>query len=298
MFKFKDNKITIILYLVPALILYLGLEIFPLLSAVILSLFDWKGIGGTQFLFCGFENYKRMFIDPVFWLSVKNLVHFLVVSIITQLPIALLLAYIISIGLKGSRFFKLTFFLPAILSITAVSLMWKMILSTNFGFVNSFLEVIGLKCLTRSWLTDPDISFTVIALINSWLQTGFMFVILLAGIISIPAEIYEASEIDGANTFHKIFKILIPMIWNIIGVCTVLIITNTMKTFDLPYVLTGGSFGPGDVNQVPAGYMYINSFIGDKFGIGSAVAVFIMITSAVISFFAYLNIFRSKEIVR
>lgn len=292
MLNFRNYKKTVIFFLFPALLFYTIFLILPACQTIFLSFFKWKGVGGTVFKFYGFKNYQQVFTDRTFGLSVKNLFHFLVVSLGTQLPLGFILAYIVSLQLKGHKFFKLIFFLPAVLSVTAISLMWRMILAGNYGLVNTLLTDIGLESWARSWLTDPKICFTVITLINTWLQVGVTFIILLTGIISIPGEIMEAADIDGANTMDKVFKITIPILKNIIGVCTVLIVTNTMKSFDLVYVLTSGSFGPGDINQIPTGLMYITSFIGENFGNGSVIAVFIMVTGGLISSALY---FRSSK---
>lgn len=294
MLNFKNNKFTILLYLIPAFCLYLGLELFPAFLSILLSFFKWRGIGGSQFHFYGLKNYIEIFNDSVFWLSTKNLGYFLLLSLVTQLPVALLFAYLISLNLKGNRFFKVTFFIPVVLSVTAISLMWKMILAGNYGLLNKFLETIGLGNYARAWLTDPSTSFTSIVLVNSWIQSGFFIVILLAGIVSIPEEIFEALKIDGAGEIKVFFRIIIPLIWEIIGICVVLILTTTIKTFDLIYVLTSGSFGPADMNQVPVGYMYYTSFIGDNFGNGSAIATLVTVAGVVLSSIVYLKGFQEK----
>lgn len=294
MLTYKKYKGTVALFLFPAMLFYIAFLILPSLQTVVMSFFKWRGVGGTALKFYGFNNYIQVFTDYKFWLSVKNLGWFLIISVVTQIALGFILAYIISFGLRGSKFFKLSFFMPAVLSVTAISLMWRMILSANYGMFNALLEAMGLKFLTRAWLTDPNISFTVITLINTWLQVGFTFVILLAGILTIPSEVHEAADLDGIGVWKRVFSIVIPMIKSIIGVCTILVVTNTMKSFDLIYVLTNGSFGPGDVNQVPTGYMYITSFIGYNFGNGSVIAVFIMVLGAVISSAMYLQSFKNN----
>lgn len=230
-----------------------------------------------------------------FWKSLGRLLYFVVLSLAIQLVFGFILAYLISLGLKGTKFFKLAFFLPVVLSITAVALMWRMILSTNDGMLNALLTSVGLGALARSWLTDPKICFTVITLINSWVQIGVSFVILLAGICAIPEDLYEAAAIDGISGMGRIFKITIPLLKDVIGVCAVLIITNSMKTFEVFYVITSGSFGPGDANMVPMGLMYNTAFQGNDFGRGSVMALTIMIIGAVISGFVYFRGFNQNE---
>lgn len=291
---FKKNKMLGIAFIVPALLFYLLFMIGPVAETFGMSFFRWKGIGGSDFGFVGFRNYVRVFSDDTFWKSFERLIYFVILNVALQMALGFVLAYTISLKLKGSRFFKLVFFLPAVLSVTAVSLMWKMILSTNDGMLNLLLTAVGLASLTRSWLTDPAICFTVITLINVWLQVGMPFVILLAGIMGIPSEMYEAAAIDGADGWHRIFSITIPMMKEIIAVCMILVLSNSMKVFDVFYVITSGSFGPGNVNLVPMGYMYITSFRGNDFGRGSVMALCVMVVGAVVSVFIYFRGFNKK----
>ncbi|HEY5587177.1 MAG TPA: sugar ABC transporter permease [Ruminiclostridium sp.] len=294
MLNFKNSKKIIILFLMPALAFYLCLEIYPAFRGIFLSFYKWKGIGGSEFKFYGLNNYFEVFKDPVFLLSIRNLMRFLIVSLITQLPIALLIGYLLSLGLKGTRFFKITFYLPMILSVTAISLLWKLILAANYGLLNSILTSVGLEGLTKAWLTDPSTSFNSIILINSWIHVGFYMVILLAAILGIPEDIFEALKLDGANGVVVFFKIIIPLVREMIGVCIVLIMTQTMKTFDLIYVLTSGTFGPNDINQVPIGLMYYKSFIGDNFGNGSAISTLVLIFGVTISAIVYMKVFKEN----
>lgn len=295
MLTYKNNKKVIIGFLLPALTFYVLLMIAPVIETVFLSFFKWRGIGGSEFAFVGLRNYSKVLTDGKFWMSVGRLAYFVIFSVGTQMVIGFILAYIIGLGLRGSKFFKLSFFLPAVLSVTAISLMWRMILSTNYGMLNTLLESIGLGAFAKSWLTDPDICFTVITLINTWLQVGFTFVILLAGIVGIPGELFEAAEMDGANEWTRIFKITIPMIKEIIGVCLIMVLSNAMKTFDLIYVITNGTFGPGEVNMVPMGMMYITSFRGNDFGRGSVIAVFVMVVGAIVSGLIYFRGFKKEK---
>lgn len=294
MIDFKKNKALGLSFVLPALVFYILFMIVPVIGTGALSFFKWKGIGGTDFGFVGIRNYIRVFSDSNFWESFGRLIYFVILSVVLEMIIGFILAYLISLRLRGSKFFKLVFFLPAVLSVTAVSLMWKMILDTNNGMLNSILMNLGLENLTRSWLTDPDICFTVISLISVWLQIGMPFVILLAGIMGIPGEIYEAAAIDGINGWHRIFSITIPMVKEIIAVCTILVLSNAMKAFDVFYVITSGSFGPGNANLVPLGYMYTTSFRGNDFGRGSVMALCVMLVGALASVFIYFRGFKKN----
>lgn len=294
MLDFKKNRKLAIAFLLPALAFYIVFMVSPVFETILLSFFKWRGIGGSDFSFVGLRNYEKVFTDATFWESFGRLVYFVILSVVLQMVLGFILAYLVSLHLKGTRFFKLVFFLPSVLSVTAVSLMWKMILTTNGGMLNTLLTNIGLESLTRSWLTDPNICFTVITLINTWLQVGMPFVIMLAGLISIPSELYEAAAIDGAGSWKVVFKITIPMMKEIIAVAMVMVLSNSVKVFDVFYVITSGSFGPGEANMIPMGYMYITSFRGNDFGRGSVMALFIMVIGAILSICVYFKGFQKK----
>lgn len=294
MLDFKKNRKLAIAFLLPALAFYVVFMVSPVFETILLSFFKWRGIGGSAFSFVGLRNYEKVFTDATFWESFGRLVYFVILSVVLQMVLGFVLAYLVSLHLKGTRFFKLVFFLPSVLSVTAVSLMWKMILTTNGGMLNTLLTNIGLESLTRSWLTDPNICFTAITLINTWLQVGMPFVIMLAGLISIPSELYEAAAIDGAGSWKVVFKITIPMMKEIIAVAMVMVLSNSVKVFDVFYVITSGSFGPGEANMIPMGYMYITSFRGNDFGRGSVMALFIMVIGAILSICVYFKGFQKK----
>jgi len=293
--KSKQNFKNIILYLLPALLLYSIFELYPMIQAVFLSFYKWNGIGGANLKFVGFNNFISIFQDKVFWMSIKNLGIFLVLGIVSVITISFFLAYLLSLELKGTKFFKVTFFLPVVLSVTAVSLMWKMILDNNYGLLNTLLTNIGLGNLARAWLTDPSVCFIVIVLINSWIFIGYYTIIMLAQIISIPKEIFESLNMDGAGEFTTIFKAVLPLSWDVIGICIVLVTANIMKAFDLVYVLTSGSFGPSDINQIPVGLIYYKSFISDQFGQGSALSTIVMILGISLSAVMYFKIFQKAD---
>jgi len=294
MLNANRNKGLIIAFLIPSVLLYLALMVSPVLLTTVLSFFKWTGVGGSENTFVGFANYLKVFSDSTFWASVGRLCYFVLLSLIFQLVIGFILAYLVSLKLKGSKFFKLSFFLPVVLSMTAVSLMWKMILDRNNGMLNALLKAVGLGSLVQSWLTNPKLSFTVISLVDQWLCIGTIFVILLAGILTVPSDLYEAADIDGVGAFRRIFTITIPMIKNVMGVCSVLALSGAMKTFDVFFIMTNGSFGPNNMNMIPMGLMYNMSFQRSDFGRASVIALFVMVTGAVLSAFVYFKGFKDE----
>jgi ABC-type sugar transport systems, permease components len=295
MFTLRKNKRLVTIFLLPALLFYIAFVLYPTVYVIVLSFFKWTGVASTSVLFYGFKNYSVVFHDSVFWFSVENLFVFIVLSLLTQLPLAFILAYMLNGEVKGKDLFKVSFFMPIVLSGTAISMMWKLILDSNFGLLNGLLKAIGLSGLCRSWLTDPNISFKVITLINSWQNVGYYLIILLAGISTIPEEIFEALKVDGANPFTVAFRFVIPLIKEIIGVCVVLILTQSMKTFDILYVMTSGTFGPNNVNQVPVGLMYYTSFVENNFGQGSAISTLVLLFGVLISSVIYIKGFQQKN---
>lgn len=201
----------IMLFLVPALVIYLVFQIIPIIGSIYFSLVDWNGIAGSAPKFVGLKNYIDAFHNADFILSLKNMARMVIISVICHTPIALLMAVAINTKCKGYRIFKALFFVPTVFPLTAVGLMWYFIFMPTGSF-NSLLEVIGLSDLVMPWLVDPATAMNTIVFVNVWAGVGYYMVIILAGLTTIPDDVYEAAAIDGATSIQKFFKITVPML--------------------------------------------------------------------------------------
>lgn len=271
----KNKALTIILFILPAFLFFSIFILYPLIETVKLSLFQWRGIANIPKEFVGFKNYLKMFGNRIFWQSLRNNALVIGISFSIQVPLGLIIANILSKPIKGLRYFKLAFFMPYVLSATAVALMWKFILHPNDGLLNIILRAINLETLTRSWLSDPKTALIAVVLVMSWQGLGVVIILLLAGIVSIPQSIIESAKLDGVNGIQYFFYIVIPYLWDVFKVVTVMIIIGGLKTFDVVYILTGG--GPFYTSEVLTTHMYREAFMNQRFGLGSAVAVAILV---------------------
>lgn len=261
--------------MLPCLIFYAGLVFVPVLVSVYSSLLDWNGIGESRFV--GIDNYIRLFTaDPVFWPSVRRTLVLAVLSMGLQLPFALFVAILLNRFIRRPNFLVSSYFLPVILSVVIIGQLWKTIYNPTSlgGMLNQLLTAIGAGDLTRAWLTDPDVAIYAIYFVALWQYIGYHVLIQFTGIRNIPADIYEAARIDGAEGLKADRYITLPLIVPIFKISMVLAFIGSLQSFDLIMVMTGG--GPAHATDVISTHMYNMSFLSMKYGYGSAIAVFLV----------------------
>lgn len=276
----KRTKMALWIGLLPALLLYTVFAIVPILQSFYYSLMEWNGF--TEMKFVGFDNFIRLFGEPLFWNSAKNNLYVVAASVAGQVPLALVIALLLNRKLKGAKLFRTIGFLPVVLSTVVISLTWSLIYNTKNGLVNELLRAVGLDALTQNWLGDTKWSMAAVCITVIWQFVGLYMIIFLAALQNIPEEILEAARMDGASEWTATWKITIPMIWDTIIVAIILCISGSLRTFDLIYVMTHG--GPSHSTEVMALYMFNETFSKLQYGYGSAVSV-------VIFFFSLLLIF-------
>lgn len=264
---------NIALFILPALIVYVLFQIVPLISAGYFSVMNWNGIAGSELSFAGLKNYINAFKNPDFLLSLKNMARMVILSVMFHTPVALLLAVALNTRVKGFRLFKAMYFMPTVFPLTAVGLMWYFIFMPT-GALNALFERIGLTALMQPWLVNSATAMNTIIFVNIWVGIGYYMVILLAGLTTIPNELYEAASIDGATSVDKFFRITIPSIKSTIGLCIMMDIIGTVKVFDLVFAMTGG--GPNGLTNLPTTLMYNEAFKYSHYGFGSALGIIIL----------------------
>lgn len=276
MIKVKNNKmrLTLALFVLPALLIYILFQILPLIGAVFFSFMEWNGIGGSALEFVGIKNYVSAFQNPDFILSLKNMFKMVVFSVLFHTPIALVMAAVINTKCKGYRIFKALFFVPTVFPLTAVGLMWYFVFMPT-GVFNSFLKVLGLGSVAQAWLVNPATAMKTIVFVNIWAGVGYYMVILLAGLTTISEDVYEAAAIDGANKLQCFFQITVPMLKPTIAMCILMDIIGSVKVFDLVFAMTGG--GPNGLTNLPTTLMYNEAFKYSHYGLGSAIGIIIMV---------------------
>ncbi|HEY5586854.1 MAG TPA: sugar ABC transporter permease [Ruminiclostridium sp.] len=279
--KYRKSAVPIVLFLLPAFLIYTILEVVPIIQTFYFSFYEWNGIGGVALKFVGIENFTDLMGFKGFWLSIKNVIWFLILSLFTQIPIGFFLAILLSTYCKGYRIFKAAFFSPLVLSTTAVGLMWYFILFPGTGVLNTILTSIGMENFTTSWLTDKNTALNSLILITAWISSGYYLTIGFAAISSIPDEIMEAGLIDGADGIKKVFYITLPLIWESVKISVILVITGILKIFEIVFVMTQG--GPNGLTEVPVSLMYNEAFKYGHYGRGSAIAVIVFLMSVFIT---------------
>lgn len=273
--KVLRDKKAILIFILPALIIFSVIVIMPIAVSFYYSLLNWNGVGSGTFI--GIQNYIKMFTDKseYFGKAMINSGLLALLSVFVQIPISLILALVISRGIKGESFFRNIYFIPVIISTTVIGQLWMKIYNPNNGLLNVFLENIGLGMLKRNWLADPKIALGAAFFVLIWQYIGYHMLLMYSSIKAIPTTIYEAAEIDGASKFQTSMRITIPLIMPMIKVCVTFALIGSLKTFDLIYVLTKG--GPIHATEVPATLMFSNIILQNKYGMGSAMAIFILV---------------------
>ncbi|ADU31412.1 carbohydrate ABC transporter permease [Evansella cellulosilytica] len=264
--------------ILPALAIYSIFSIVPIFISIYYSFHSWNGFSPMQFV--GLRNYLNLLTDSIFWASLRNNLLVVLASVFGQIPIALGLALLLNRKIKGAKFFRTIGFLPVVISTVVISITWRMMYNSEYGMINNFLESIGLGFLRQNWLGNPDIAMYAVCIVIIWQFIGLYFIIFLSALQTVPKDIIEAAELDGASEWQKTRHIILPSIWNVILVAIVLCISGSLKTFDLIFVMTGG--GPAHTTEVMATYMYVETFQGLRYGYGSAISVLILIFSLIL----------------
>lgn len=290
--KIWSDKKAVIIFLLPASVLFLVFIIIPIFMSCYYSFMDWDGIGRAQWL--GIENYLNMFQSPTIKFG-KAAVNSLLIafgSTVVQLPVALIFALILSRKIKFRKTFLTIYFIPVLISSVAIGQLWMRIYNADYGVLNHVLTSFGLESLKYNWLGDQATAMGAILVPIIWQFIGYHMLILYSGIKSVPEELIESAKIDGATEVQTARYITIPVIKPIIKVSAIFAVTGSLKIFDLIYVLTNG--GPAHATEVPTTLMISMLFSRNKYGVGSAMAIFVILECFVFSIFIQ-KIFREKE---
>lgn len=271
--KVLSNKKTIAIFILPAFLLYGVFVLIPIIYNIYLSMFQTDLMGKKNFVL--FRNYMNLLNDKIFLKALKNNGMLVVGSLLAHLPLALLFGNSIFIKISGSRFFQSIFFLPSVICGAGVGLLFNMIYNSEFGLLNTFLDLIRLSGLKHAWLSEEKTVMLALIIVVMWKYVGYHMVIQLAAMKSIPDSLFEAARIDGATTWQQFTKITYPLIKHVIKIDVVLIITGSLKYFDLVWTMTKG--GPNHASEVMATYMYYQGFRTMKFGYASAIGLVLLV---------------------
>lgn len=272
----RPKPILFIIYILPAFLLYTFIVFVPIVLAAYYGFFEWSG--GTQKTFIGIRNYMELFHDKQFLSALSNNLYLIFICVIGQIGLAFFFAMLLSSrAARWKNFHRTISFFPSVLSAVVIGFIWSMIYDYNYGLINTFLKLIGMKDKVQPWLSNGKIALTLVAIPLIWQYIGYYLIIIMSSIASIDSQIFEMAEIDGATGIKKAVYITLPLIKNTLAVCVTLCIAGNMKAFDHIFTMTGG--GPGDATSVVALYAYKTSFASYKMGYGSAVSIGILVVS-------------------
>lgn len=264
---------TVVLYMLPAAILYVVFIFLPVIQAAYYSLFSWSGLGPlTDFV--GLRNYMLAFKNPVFIEAFTHNLELLILSLVFQLSLSLVLALVIGKGLPGRVIFRTIFFLPFILSDVVTGVIWTFIYRPDGG-INVFLQHLIPGYQPQLWLGDPHMVLLAIFVVMIWKYFGLHLVLYVAAIQNIPDEVVEAARIDGASPFQVLRYVTVPLMSSTIRLTILLSAVGSLQYFDLVWVMSGG--GPVNASETMTTYLYRYGFQSFAMGYGSSIGVIMFI---------------------
>ena len=251
-----------LLYLLPACILVFAFFLFPLAYLSYISFFEWDGLGPKTFV--GFENFEYVFSDPIFRTAVKNTIVWLLSALLLHIPFGLLLALLLNRKPRGWKVFRVMYFIPNVISTTAIAFLWYFIYHVDVGLLNNMLNAVGLKKLTHAWLNDPTTALWC-NLVPSVVYVGLTMIIFVTQLSTIPKELYEAAVVDGATSLQVDLKVYLPLLKPAFITNIMLNLAFCLRTFEYPFLMTGG--GPANSTMNLSLYIYKEMVGANRYGI-------------------------------
>ncbi len=269
----RSNRNTkyIILFLLPVTVLLTVFFIYPIISILVLSFTEWNGIEPITFI--GLNNFSELFGNSVFRTSIFNNLVWALSAALLQVPLACVIALILAREVKGWRTFRTLFFLPNVISLVALAMLWRAMYNPEFGVINNLLGVIGLEHLARNWLGELNTALPAV-IFSYQIYIGYFMVIILAGALSIPKTLYEAAEIDGANVLQQEIYITLPSIRGVIVTAGTLAVAYALRQFETTFLMTAG--GPANRTPVLGLYMY-RQMAGFHYGKAAATGILMIV---------------------
>jgi len=291
-FTRSDKIVLVFLIGVPTFIV-LALVWVPTILSIILSFTSWNGIGGiSKIKFVGLRNYEQIFtIYPAFWSAVRNNVLWLVVLLLIATPIGMLLAYLLDKGLRGSLFYQTAFFMPVVLSLAVIGIIWQFMYAPELGLINN---VLGKTAPDDQidWLGNENLNIWAALVASSWRHVGYIMMIYLAGLKGVDVSLREAAALDGATEWQAFRKVIFPAMRPVNVVVLVITIIEALRAFDLVFIINGGRNGLELLSV-----LVYNNIVGEasRIGYGSAIAVILLLISIGPIMYYLINAFRKEN---
>ncbi len=290
----KRRNIEALAFTVPALMI-LGVFVFyPLVRNIIYS-FQSFTLSSVTKEWVGLKNYATLLSDKIILTCLKNNILYALISIVIQVGFGLVLAAV----LEDVAFRKLAptlrsiYFIPTVISMTVVCLLFDFVYNPQMGLLNSFLEMIGLESLTKIWLGSKKTAMYAVIAVSQWQSTGYVAMLFIVAIQKIPRDLFEAAEVDGASKIKQFFYITVPQVRQMFFVTMILTVSGAFTVFNEPYILTSG--GPGTATMVLSLHMYQTGFVKNNMGYASTIAMLIFVITAVLSSVQFFSFGAEKE---
>lgn len=275
----KRSRLTILLFVLPALLVYLIWVIYPIISAIWMSMLKSDTLHSSHF--AGLENYISVFESSLFWKSLKISLIFIVFTTVFQVVLGFLYGYLVYLQPKGYRIYKVLLFVPNVLPSVATGFIWSYIYSPSMGVLKPFMEAIGLGQYYISPIADPNLALWAVIFAQIWCGLGVQVILFNSGFMNIPAEVIESAQLDGATGWKMIKTMVIPMSWDITKMVIILQTIGALRSFDLIYVMTAG--GPNHSTEVLPMHLFVNAFQNFNLGYGNVIAVVLFVLAMLIT---------------
>ncbi len=288
---YRQQKIAPYIFIAPFYILFVLFMGYPLISSLVMSLYEMRGLQSR--IFVGLGNFGDAFHDPIFWKSLWNTCYFALGTLTIQLPLALLLAILLnSRFVKGKHFLRLAFFTPVLVAGVFVAIIFNLIYDQRSGLVNNEFVLFGKEI---GWLSEEKHVMPAVILTSVWQWTGFNMIYFLAGLQGVRQELYEAAAVDGANWWQTFIHVTLPSLRPVIAFVVVVSMIGSLQLFDLPFILTGGG-EPADAGSTIVMYLYKNGFQFMRLGYAAAIGWVLFFIIAVVSVvqLKLLGLFREE----
>lgn len=271
-------------FVFPAALIFVIFYLIPFIWVFQLGLYEWDGIGPGK-IFVGLGNFREILGDRIWWGAMLNAGYITFIALTLQNVLAFMLALACDRQIRMRNFYRLLFFIPPVLSEVVVGLVWQWILDGNYGLLNGWLAHIGFPDLVRNWLSDPGTALTTVAIVHCWKGFGWGFLIFLAGLQTVPRELYDAAHVDGANGWSTFKNITLPQMMPVVGLVAILTILGTMQGFIMIMAMTNG--GPAYHTQVPVLRILASMQGSSRFGYACAQGISFGLILVALSFIQY-----------
>ncbi|KPG70600.1 carbohydrate ABC transporter permease [Enterococcus sp. RIT-PI-f] len=267
----RKNTWTAWSFIAPNFIGFFLFTLIPVIFSLILAFMEWDSFSTPEFV--GFKNFTKMVGDDTFWISLKNTFLYTIGVVPLTLVCSLGLAILLNKKIRGIKFFRTAFFFPYVTSLVAIAVVWNMLFHPTMGPINQFLKVFIEN--PPGWTSSSDWALTAIVIVSVWRGMGYYMILYLAGLQSVPKELYEAASMDGANKWKQFLNVTLPSLRPTTFFVSIMLVINCFKIFDLVQVMTAG--GPGRATNVLVYNIYNEAFVKFNFGYASAIAMVLFI---------------------